>query len=72
MANNSDLLVSALLMMGPQDVHKVKLCYKIRFNNSLEHDLREKVTENSFWEKLLLAWLKRDEPNYVAKRYNAK
>lgn len=72
MANNSDLLVSALLMMGPLDVHKVKLCYKIRFNNSLEHDIREKVTENSFWEKLLLAWLKRDEPAYVGKRYNAK
>ena len=36
MKENSDLLVSAILTMSAIDVHKVKICYKIRFNEPME------------------------------------
>ena len=72
MSENADLLVSALLMMEPMDVYKTKVAYKIRYNVPMDKDLKRYLKGKSFWEKLLLAWICRDEYSYVAQRFNVK
>jgi len=75
MAENSDLLVSTIIMMDPVDVYKTKVAYKIRFNTPLEKDLAtvlDQQNSKGFWAKLLQAWIQRDEYGYVQARFNIK
>ncbi|CAL6029671.1 Annexin_11 [Hexamita inflata] len=72
MSENSDLLVTSILMMDPEDVYRTKVAYKIRFNNPMEQDIMHQLKGNSFWERLVLAWLRRDAPGFVSARFNTK